>query len=102
MKTTPASLKEDFERLFGGQQDCHIGDNPIPLTLEQLWLLCKFAKYVRLRARNNIAFNNLCNQVFPYAFFNQKMKKRQDGTSYPGLVISTKAGDISGKEEDEA
>jgi hypothetical protein len=83
MKTTPQSMKDEFSTLFG------------ELNAKQLWLLTKFAKYVRLRARNNSAFNNLSNQVFPYAHFRQVMKNRQDGTSYPGLEIITKIGGLA-------
>jgi len=83
-------MKEEFEKLFVNHNSSTGVD--INLSNEQLWLLTKFAKYVRLRARNNTAFNNLMNQVFPYARFEQVTKTRVDGTgAYPGLKITIKA-----------
>lgn len=64
------------------------------LTPKQLWALTKFAKHVRLRARNNAAFNNFANAMFPYARFQQVQKTRQSRSNpsmtetYPGLKIS--------------
>ena len=78
------AMAEDFKQLFG------VGDNK-QLTVQQLWLVTKFAKYVRLRARNNTAFNNLCSELFPYASFKTVMKDHPNGISYPGLEI--KIGD---------
>lgn len=70
------NFKEEFEFLFG------------KLTSKQLWLLVRFAKYVRLRARNNVAFNNLANRIFPYAKFRQIEKTNtKDGTKYMGLSL---------------
>jgi hypothetical protein len=83
--TTPATMKEEFDKFYSNE-----GGNK--LNSKQLWLLVKFAKYVRLRARNNAAFNNLCNQVFPYAKFTTVTKRRVNKItgkeeSYPGLSI---------------
>ena len=69
-------VKQEIETNFGAN-----------LTPKQLWALVKFAKHVRLRCRNNNAFNNFANRVFPYAKFEQVNKTRKDGTSYPGLRI---------------
>lgn len=85
MKTSPESMKEEFCGLFG---DTHIAPSAEGhLTGEQLWAIVKLCKYVRLRARNNAAFNNLMNKVFPYARFEQVTKTRADGSTYPGLQI---------------
>lgn len=86
--TTPNTLADDFARLFGAK-----------LTAEQLWLLTKFAKYVRLRARNNAAYNNFASRVFPYATFRQVNKERADGSTYPGLSIKVDEVETSGDEE---
>jgi len=80
--TTPETLREDFKKEFGSE-----------LTLKQLWLIVKLSKYVRLRARNNTAFNNLFNAIFsPYAKFKPVEKTRINRYSgmketYPGLSI---------------
>ena len=68
--------KEAFEKEFG------------QMTESQLWVLVKFAKHVRQRARNNSAFNNYVNRIFPYASFREVTKTKDDGTTYPGLDIS--------------
>lgn len=68
-------FKGEFLELFG------------ELSLEKLWLLVKFSKNIRLRCRNNTAFNNFMNATFPYASFRQIEKQRPDGTTYPGLKI---------------
>jgi Tfp pilus assembly protein PilF len=72
------TFKEDFMKEFG------------ELNARQLWILARFAKFVRLRARNNTAFNNFCNRSFPYARFEQVQKVHKDGTPYPGLKITVK------------
>jgi hypothetical protein len=69
-------IKEALEAAFGKN-----------LTAQQLWALTKFAKNVRLRCRNNAAFNNMMSRVFPHATFRQIQKLRTDGTYYPGLQI---------------
>jgi len=84
-----AQLKQEIEESFGPN-----------LTAKQLWALTKFAKHVRLRARNNAAYNNLCNRVFPYAQFRQVNKTKPDGTSYPGLNIIVN-GESAGVNESE-
>lgn len=93
-RTTPQSMKEDFKKQFGA---CTSDDRNSQLSLQQLWLIVKLCKYVRLRARNNAAFNNLFNQVFPYANFSQVNKLRLDKTTghevnYPGLEITLTDG----------
>ena len=65
------------------------------LTGAQLWALTKFAKNVRLRCRNNTAFNNFMNQTFPHASFRTVTKTRNNRftnqpETYPGLEISIK------------
>ncbi len=67
---------DEFRRVFDTEPD-----------LDMLWFLVKMCKHVRLRARNNSAFNNYMNRCFPGFNFQQVEKKRQDGTSYPGLEI---------------
>lgn len=94
-------LREEFEKEFGKD-----------LTPRQLWVLVKFAKHVRLRCRNNAAFNNFANQLFPNARFQQVTKTHPEGTyrrgvnvsgqSYPGLKITVKDQSVeSGDEESE-
>jgi hypothetical protein len=66
------------------------------LTAKQLWTLTKLAKNVRLRCRNNTAFNNFMNRTFPYAKFETVTKTRPSrynpsvNESYPGLQITVK------------
>jgi len=69
------------------------------LTLKQLWCLTKITKHVRLRCRNNTAFNNYMNGIFPYAKFATVTKQKQDGTLYPGLQI-TVAGATEEEDDD--
>jgi hypothetical protein len=76
---------KEFERVFGHKP-----------TLEQLWWITKFAKHVRLRCRNNSAFNNFCNQQFgPDAQF-RTVQKEWQGKYYDGLQIA-----VSGVSKDE-
>jgi hypothetical protein len=70
-------IKEALEAAFGKN-----------LNPQQLWALVKFAKNVRLRCRNNAAFNNMMSRVFPHATFRQVQKIRADGSYYPGLSIA--------------
>lgn len=76
------------------------------LTAKQLWALTLFAKNVRLRCRNNTAFNNFMGRTFPHATFRQVNKTRknrytgQDET-YPGLEISVKGEAVSADESEE-
>ncbi len=72
-----------------------------PLTAQQLWALTKLSKHVRLRARNNSAFNNLMNSLFPQALFKTVTKTKRDGTQYPGLQIAMKDGSQYETEEEE-
>lgn len=71
-----------------------------PLNANQLWALVKLSKYVRLRARNNSAFNNLMNSLFPHATFRQVTKTKSNGETYPGLSITINGKEISEDEED--
>lgn len=70
------------------------------LTARELWALVKICKHVRLRCRNNAAFNNAFNSAFPYATFRQVNKTRADGSTYPGLQITVE-GQTAGNDEDE-
>lgn len=63
------------------------------LTAKQLWAITLFAKHVRLRARNNAAFNNLMNSAFPEASFRQVPKVDTFGNKFEGLEINTRQGD---------
>lgn len=91
MKATPQELGNDLREALGT-------DKP---TAKQLWAITKFAKYVRLRARNNSAFNNLMNAAFPHAKFRQVTKFKKDGSSYPGLDIIVDNEAYSPAEEDD-
>jgi hypothetical protein len=51
------------------------------------------------QARNNVAYNNLCNRVFPYAKFQQVTKSKPSGGTYPGLRIEVD-GHFEETEED--
>lgn len=92
-----SQLKKEMEEAFG------------PLSVRQLWVLTKFAKHVRLRARNNAAFNNFANSMFPYARFQQVTKTRTSRItgqpeSYPGLkiIVGEETSDtLNGDESDE-
>jgi hypothetical protein len=76
------AVKEAIEKEFG------------QLNARQLWAVTKLAKFVRLRARNNAAYNNAMNEIFPYARFRTVTKTRVNRynpamvESYPGLEIS--------------
>ena len=75
------------------------------LTAKQLWALTLFSKNVRLRCRNNSAFNNFMGRTFPHATFRQVTKTRKNRYSgqdetYPGLEISVKGEAVSGDESD--
>lgn len=76
------SLKTEIEQEFG------------KLTARQLWVITKLAKFVRLRCRNNTAFNNAMNEIFPHARFRTVNKTRVSRVTgqpetYPGLEITT-------------
>lgn len=90
MRFEGTQLATEFEKAFG---------TPITeATPQQLWFLTKLAKHVRLRARNNAAFNNYMNSNFRGARFRQVTKTREDGTTYPGLEISANGVAISDEE----
>lgn len=72
-----------------------------PLNAQQLWALTKLSKHVRLRARNNSAFNSLMNSLFPQASFRTVTKTKHNGEQYPGLQIAMKDGTSFDEQEDE-
>ena len=82
-------LKKDIEEAFGGE-----------LNTRQLWVLTNLCKRVRLRARNNAAFNNLFSRLFPHASFRQVTKTSSTGRTYPGLQITVKGETIEAGEEE--
>lgn len=89
-----ASLQTEIKENFG------------ELNSRQLWALVKLSKFVRLRARNNTAFNNAFNQIFPNARFNTVNKTRNDRytgrpVTYPGLQIVVQ-GETAPLEVDES
>jgi hypothetical protein len=78
------NLRADIEAQFGH------------LTAKQLWTITKLAKMVRLRCRNNTAFNNAMNEIFPHAKFQTVNKSRISRITgreetYPGLQITVAA-----------
>lgn len=77
MKLEPREIYNEWEDAFGSRP-----------TVAQLWVVVKLCKNVRLRCRNNTAFNNFFNRVFLLNSFKQVDKKRGDGTTYPGLEIT--------------
>ncbi len=82
-----------FEKAFGVKAE--------EFTPEQLWTLTKFAKHVRLRARNNAAFNNYMNRIFKNAIFKQ-VPKEYNGRHFEGLQITVKGVSSSDTDEEEA
>lgn len=82
-------LKESIEKAFHE-----------PLNASQLWALVKLSKHVRLRARNNSAFNNLFNSLFPYARFRQIQKTKANGEKYEGLSITVAGQTHEGESDD--
>lgn len=90
-----SQLKASLEKAFGTD-----------LTGEQLWALVKLSKWVRLRARNSAAFNNLFNSLFPHAQFRTVTKERINyktklKETYPGLSIIIKGETVNQEEDDE-
>lgn len=73
-------MQREFEEVFG----IKIAD----VSERQAWWLTKFAKYCRLRCRNNAAFNNYMNRNFTGLRFHQEMKTKLTGDEYEGLVIT--------------
>lgn len=56
------------------------------LTTQELVAILQFAKLVRFRARNNVALDNLCRQLFPE--FNVKhIKIRVDGRERTQMMV---------------
>ena len=85
-------IKQSIEENFGAN-----------LTAGQLWALVKFAKNVRLRCRNNQAFNNFCNRTFPYAKFQTRPSRYNPNQmeTYPGLQIVVNEQVADGDEGEE-
>lgn len=84
MRTDAHSLKPEVQKNFPN------------LTFDQIWTLVKLSKMVRLRCRNNTAFNNAFNTMFEgIAEFRNVQKTRSDNTTYSGLSIK-----MNGKEQD--
>lgn len=77
------------------------------LSAKQLWALTLFAKNVRLRCRNNTAFNNFMGRTFPHATFRQVNKTRPSRynpniiENYMGLEISVKGEAVSADESED-
>jgi hypothetical protein len=89
-----SDLKKEIEEQLGTS-----------LTTRQLWAIVKLSKHVRLRCRNNAAFNNCMNQLFPYARFQQVTKTRKNrftglDETYPGLSIVVNGETVEGEDED--
>ena len=87
MRFEGEQLASEFEEAFGVSVKS--------LTPRQAWWLTKFAKHVRLRCRNNSAFNNYMNRNFTGLDFKEVTKHRADGSTYPGLVITDKINGAS-------
>jgi hypothetical protein len=87
-------IKESLDAAFGTN-----------LTAQQLWALTNFAKNVRQRCRNNAAFNNMMNRVFPHAQFRTIEKSRPSRynpvvmETYPGLQITVAGQTVEGEDE---
>lgn len=92
---TKQSLKQEIAEKFGN------------LNSQQLWAITKLAKFVRLRARNNAAFNNAFNEIFPNARFQTVTKQRPSRTNpgvmetYPGLQITVQGETVVPEVADE-
>ena len=83
-----------------------IQENFGDLNAQQLWALVRLSKNVRMRCRNNTAFNNFFNATFPYAQFKTVQKTRvnwrtQQQETYPGLQIIVKGETAGGDESEE-
>lgn len=88
------TVKADMDAQFG------------TLNVRQLWAITKLAKLIRLRGRNNSAFNNAMNEIFPQARFRTVNKSRVSRLTgrpetYPGLEITDGTEVISGEEDGE-
>jgi hypothetical protein len=73
---------EEFETAFGISIKS--------ATVKQLWWLTKFAKHVRMRCKNNAAFNNYMNRNFSHMVFREVQKANASGETYAGLEIQEK------------
>ena len=92
MRFEPKDARDQFQQAFGFPVE--------ELTATQLWWITKFAKHVRMRARNNAAFNNYCNQVFAPSRFKEVNKTGPRGP-YKGLEIEAKGVTDSQEEAEE-
>lgn len=72
-------------------------------TAHDVMTLVKFAKHVRLRCRNNAAFNNYMNRLFDGQFTFQQVTKQGPRGTYPGLKIECVGGGhaVESGDEDE-
>ena len=61
-------------------------------TAQDIMTLVKFAKHVRLRCRNNSAFNNYMNRMFSGQFTFREVTKQGPRGPYPGLKIECVGG----------
>jgi hypothetical protein len=86
---------EDFKKEFEEAFNIKIEE----VTPKMLWFLTKFAKHVRLRCRNNQAFNSYMNRNFPNASFNQVSKVGNKGP-YMGLMIVVNGQTFEDKDEE--
>ena len=89
-----SKLKKEFNENFG------------TLNGNQLWSLVKLAKHVRLRCKNNTAFNNFMNAMFDNARFSTVTKKRINWRTkleetYPGLSITVDNVPVEQEEDEE-
>lgn len=72
------------------------------VTVEQAWLLVRFAKNARLRCRNNKALYNSMMRNFPNLSFRDGPKEKANGAKYDGLFITDKrTGKIVDQKDDE-
>jgi len=83
-----------------------IQENFGELNARQLWALVRLSKNVRMRCRNNAAFNNFFGATFPYATFKTVNKTRISWKTnlpetYPGLQITVKDEVAGGDEAEE-
>lgn len=78
----------------------------VKLTPAAMWEIVKLAKHVRLRCRNNAAFNNWFNAAFPHLKFEQVQKQRPSRYNpaipeyYPGLKITERETGASHEGDD--
>lgn len=71
----PSVAKQVIEDAFGPIEN---------LTPKQIWALVKICKNVRLRCRNNNAFNNYFNGIFGTKYSFNTVTKTRPKRFYPG------------------